>query len=344
MPKIIGTLALLIMLLLFPPSVLAMISQNAVPGDTTYPIKRKLEDVILVLANMTPQTRAWFSVALAQRRYSETVALLNKGQSAGGSLNELVSQIGIASNEINQIESQNQKAKLIADLSDSLTEYDSGLNSAQKEIKNSALALAPPPVARQTQTPAAQNANNPSNPTKSASPQNNTTIYVINQTNTTNTNYNNQQNDFLRRQQEIEQARKQIEEYKKWLEEEKRRLIEQGVFVPTPKPTPIPTPAPTPVPTPTPTPSPTPTPTPTPTPPPTPKPTPTPSPSPRGQLFGTAGAPGLSQSPNPSTQTRVNTNSTQTTFSAQDTSSAATPNPTPAASSSGDSPGTQVNE
>ena len=46
MIKLLSIICLVLAIVLFPPAALALVSNNAVPGDATYPIKRALEVAI----------------------------------------------------------------------------------------------------------------------------------------------------------------------------------------------------------------------------------------------------------------------------------------------------------
>ena len=61
MIRLLSIITLILSIVLFPPASLALISNNAVPGDSIYPIKRFLEDGIYAVASITPGTKAWFS-------------------------------------------------------------------------------------------------------------------------------------------------------------------------------------------------------------------------------------------------------------------------------------------
>lgn len=132
MPKIITVLTLLLAILLFPPASLALISNNAVPGDAAYPLKRGLENVIYVIASLNPITRAWFSAARSDRRFEEIKILVTSGRSAKDSLQELVLQTDIAVKQIQKVEDPQKKKELIANLQQSIDKYDQGLLEIKK--------------------------------------------------------------------------------------------------------------------------------------------------------------------------------------------------------------------
>lgn len=113
--------------MLFPPAALAVISNNAVPGDATYPIKRALEDIIFAVASINPTSKAWFSAARSDRRFTEVKTLLAQGKKGTDALNELVEQTNIAASQIAQVSDPIEKAKLVEQLSTSIEKYDQGL-------------------------------------------------------------------------------------------------------------------------------------------------------------------------------------------------------------------------
>lgn len=137
MAKWLSILVLVLMVGLFPPSVLALISNNAVPGDATYPIKRKLEDGILLVVSLNPSTKAWFSANRSGRRFDEARVLIAQGkQEAGGSLNELVSQTVVAARQIEEVKNPVQKEQLRQQLTQSIEQYSQGLNQIQKQMQS----------------------------------------------------------------------------------------------------------------------------------------------------------------------------------------------------------------
>lgn len=127
MGRLVSIVLLVLVIALFPPATLAVVSNNAVPGDSTYPIKRGLEDIIFAVASLNPTMRAWFAAARSDRRFQEVTILIAQGKKASDTLNELVEQAQIAANQIDQVSDPAQKEKLINQLSDSIDKYDVGL-------------------------------------------------------------------------------------------------------------------------------------------------------------------------------------------------------------------------
>lgn len=163
MAKIISIIVLILLIILSPPAVLAYISQDALPGDAAYPIKRKLEEGILLLVSIHPTTKAWFSIDRSKRRFRESRALLLKGNIPHKTLGELITQSQIAKDEIKRVVNISEKQKLFDEYKGSINEYKQGLSEAKKEIQEASESqpnlqptekplsktnMSPPPTAR----------------------------------------------------------------------------------------------------------------------------------------------------------------------------------------------------
>lgn len=127
MARIITVLTLILSILLFPPAALALISNNAIPGDATYPIKRFLEDRIYDVASLNPTTKAWFSAARSDRRFKEFSTLIAQGKSASDTLGELVTQTQIAAEQLKKVDDPIKKQELVSQLSQSIDKYSQKL-------------------------------------------------------------------------------------------------------------------------------------------------------------------------------------------------------------------------
>ncbi len=227
MARILTVLSLIMALILFPPAVLALVSNSAVPGDSTYPIKRKLEDGILLIASISPQTKAWFSVERSQRRFKEAAVLLNKGEQASTTLTELVDQTSTAARDVTQITDVVKKQELINQLSQSIKQYNQGLSQA---AGLPAQIAAEPEPSQPTPTPAAGLAFSRSTPTPSPTPSSSiapkTTAPVASPPIITTPavqpitpSYN--------KQQEVEKTKQELDKVSKFLDEESKKLKEQ---------------------------------------------------------------------------------------------------------------------
>ena len=152
--KLLGIISLILAIVLFPPAALAVLSNNAVQGDSTYPIKRGLEDVIYAVASLNPTTKAWFSAARSDRRFKELNILATQGKQTTETINELVVQTQVVATQLNQVKDPVEKEKLKQQLVDSITKYDQEL----KQIANTQLSTVTPiptstPIATTTPIP-----------------------------------------------------------------------------------------------------------------------------------------------------------------------------------------------
>lgn len=217
MAKIFSLVTLILLIVLFPPAVLALITQDAVPGDVRYPVKRKLEEGILLVASLNPTAKAWFSVTRSERRFREVKALLSKGLAVSKSLEELVIQTEIAAQEAGSINNQKDRVEIVEKLAGSISSYDLELSkhslsasstlqpgSAKLPRVTSSLPLSSVPASFSPATgvekaPSAGSSARPASPVPTS---------------------NNDQ------QAELEETRRRLEEVKRKLEEEKKRLRE----------------------------------------------------------------------------------------------------------------------
>lgn len=135
----------IILFALLPFTVLIFLSQDSIPGDLFYPVKRGLEGVILAAASVSPSTRAAFRTDLTTRRFDEAEELL-LGSSTNG-LQDFVTEIQAAQNEVSAISDPVKKQELQQKIQTSVTEYEKRLDVVkvklveQEEINQ--LALAP---------------------------------------------------------------------------------------------------------------------------------------------------------------------------------------------------------
>jgi len=145
--RLLSILTIILAIILFPPAVLALVSNNAVPGDATYPIKRSLEDVIYSAASLNPTSKAWFSGAKSERRYKELNVLVAQNKvGAKKTLNELVVQTSITVDQISQVEDKSQKKQLLKDYQQTLNQYDQGLQQLAVQIAQQPEQVIPSPT------------------------------------------------------------------------------------------------------------------------------------------------------------------------------------------------------
>lgn len=179
MARIFSMLVMVLMIVLLPPAALAYISNDAIPTDKIrYPIKRKLEEGILLIASLNPKTKALFQVDRSQRRYKETKTLISKNRSLPReSIRELILQTKQTSNEINDLSNVDEKKELQSKLSDSIKEIKSGLHASEKYLTTSSLTQVPAnandPQAQVSPSPTVMSYSTPATPgvTPAATPR-----------------------------------------------------------------------------------------------------------------------------------------------------------------------------
>lgn len=209
MVKLLSSIVLILAIILFPPAVLALVSNNALPGDSTYPIKRLLEDGIYAVASLTPTSKAWFSAARSDRRFKEFSTLIAQGKSASNTLSELVIQTNIAAEEIKKVDDPVKKQQLIVQLSESINKYDQKLDEVS--TTPSVSPTQPQPVAA-TPTPVVT-----PKPSEIAKPKETPKPSVSEVDRPTAPSQGSVSSE------DVEDAKKKFEEIKKKLDEEKKQ-------------------------------------------------------------------------------------------------------------------------
>ena len=224
MVKLLSIFTIILAIVLFPPAALALVSNSAVPGDKTYPIKRSLEDIIYSVASLNPTTQAWFSAARSGRRYKEFTILITQGKFEKNSLNELVSQTGVAVAQVNQITNTTTRIKYIDELSQNLNKYNQGLQQIENQTTPERPKFSPTPSSTPTFV-AIPRSTSPVQPTAipTTSPQ-----PPPAQAEQPSSAFEDK--ELVKQQQQIiENARKAMEEYQRQLEKEKKKSEEPTV-------------------------------------------------------------------------------------------------------------------
>lgn len=140
-----------LLFLLAPFTVVVLISQNAVPGDAFYPLKRRLEDVVLVAASAHPATRVAFRTSLTKRRFGEAETLLLARLDTEG-LDNFVEEVQAARNEAENITDPVKKEELVKQLDTSLTEYTQRLTTVRQQVASRTQTHQQPSSAETPQT------------------------------------------------------------------------------------------------------------------------------------------------------------------------------------------------
>ncbi len=140
-----------------PVTVLIFLSQNTVPGDMFYPIKRSMENVVLAAATVSPTTRAAFRTDLTTRRFDEAEKLL-LGSSDINGLKEFVVEIQAAQEEVSAISDPIKKQELQQKIQTSVIEYEKRLDAVKvklvaREPRQLAIIATLTPTGSQTVSP-----------------------------------------------------------------------------------------------------------------------------------------------------------------------------------------------
>lgn len=109
-----------------PVTVLILVSQNTIPGDLFYPIKRGMENVVLAAATVNPATRVAFRTDLTERRFDEAEKLLLARNDTTG-LEDFVQGVSLAEQEIAALENEDAKIEVTEKLIKKIDEYQNKL-------------------------------------------------------------------------------------------------------------------------------------------------------------------------------------------------------------------------
>lgn len=150
----------IVLFALLPFSVLAFLSQGAVPGDLFYPVKRGLENVVLTASAFHPSTQVAFRTNLTERRFQEAEQLLlSQGQTVA--LTDFVGHVQTVEEEIIKLSSSEDREKASENLIAKIEEYETKLAVVQAQVEQQPVSQ-PTPVSeipqlqQPTPTPTAQ--------------------------------------------------------------------------------------------------------------------------------------------------------------------------------------------
>jgi hypothetical protein len=146
-----------------PVTVLIFLSQNTIPGDLFYPVKRGLEKVVLAGASLSPVTRAAFATSLTEERFKEAQSLVLEQSDTGG-LNTFISDVSTVQIEVEGLKNSIERKKAEEKLIEKIEEYEKGLLTLQSKAEqklfvssaNDTLSPSPSPT-QETPTRVLQN-------------------------------------------------------------------------------------------------------------------------------------------------------------------------------------------
>lgn len=153
-----------------PITVLIFISQNTIPGDFFYPVKRGLENVVLAGASISPTTSAFFHTDLADRRFGEAEKLLVASADTRG-LTDFIDEVQATQFAIDALSESSQKEELTQKLITKIDDYQAKLTQVQNQVQNTQLATSgiPTPVSFET-LPTSESISSQNQPTQAAGP------------------------------------------------------------------------------------------------------------------------------------------------------------------------------
>lgn len=133
MKKYFDITSWLLLFLFAPFTILILLSQNSIPGGVFYPVKRGLENIILVAASVSPTTRVAFRTDLTGRRFSEAQQLLvTRAETAAFS--DFIVEVNSTQQDLSKLSNPQDKIKNADKLIAAIDQYQIQLSQAQNQI------------------------------------------------------------------------------------------------------------------------------------------------------------------------------------------------------------------
>jgi Skp family chaperone for outer membrane proteins len=133
--KLLDLATWIILFALLPITVLIFLSQNSIPGDFFYPVKRGMEDIILQVASVSPVARAAFKTNLTEARFNEAQSLVISKSNASG-LSSFVDEIKSTQVEVANLKNDKERKKAEEKLLTKIDQYQNGLSNLQTKTEN----------------------------------------------------------------------------------------------------------------------------------------------------------------------------------------------------------------
>lgn len=124
-----------------PVTVLIFLSQNTVPGDLFYPVKRGLEGVVLAAASVNPATQVAFRTDLTERRFDEAAKLLVR-KSDAALLSDFIQEVQTAGEAVNNLSDEKDKEELTEKLIAKIDEYQTKLVQVEAQVASTQQQIA----------------------------------------------------------------------------------------------------------------------------------------------------------------------------------------------------------
>jgi hypothetical protein len=123
----------ILLLVLTPVTFVGILSQNSIPGELLYSVKRGYEGTALAFASLAPETKASYTTSLATVRFTEAEKLLLVNSDTQG-LATLVEQVQTAQDNVAAVQNSPQKEELEQKLIASIDTYQASLLKVQQQI------------------------------------------------------------------------------------------------------------------------------------------------------------------------------------------------------------------
>lgn len=163
----------IILFAFLPFTVLIFLSQDSVPGDLFYPVKRGLENVVLAAASVNPATRVAFRTNLTETRFKEAQSLvLSKSNTSG--LSSFIDEVQGTQLEVTNLPSDTERKTAEEKLISKIEEYQNGLSILQakteQNIPLTPTSIPPSPTPTAISSPTPRIISNQSFPQPSSTP------------------------------------------------------------------------------------------------------------------------------------------------------------------------------
>ena len=136
---------------LTPAFFIAFLSQNSLPGDLLYPVKRGIENTLIAAASVNPATKAVLLADISDRRFTEADTLL-LSQANTAPLNDLIAQVESAEVAIDNVSDPVKQEELTTKVIAQIEEYQAKLTNTAAKIESSPSPFAEAPTQTQATT------------------------------------------------------------------------------------------------------------------------------------------------------------------------------------------------
>lgn len=135
MRKILNLTSWVLLFLFAPFTLLILLSQNSVPGDLFYPVKRGLEGIVLAAASASPATRVAFRTDLTERRFKEAEKLL-LAKADATALGSFILEVQSTQEEVDALSGALQKSQATEKLIAKIDDYQVKLTQLQAQTQS----------------------------------------------------------------------------------------------------------------------------------------------------------------------------------------------------------------